>query len=243
MKTAPIRCILFDAGNTLMHLDYPFIAHVLADYGHRIEPLAIRIAEYKAKAAIDRELVPEVGDNGSEGLVQPEGAERPSYFATVLHHLGISRAEMDAILEALQAHNQASSLWRVVEPDTRQVLDALAARGFVLAVISNADGRVEADLGRHGLRPCFATVIDSHLVGVEKPNPAIFQLALERLGITSDAAVYVGDVFGIDVMGARRAGLRAVLMDPLARYPGRIDCPRVRRLSELLQLFPDRASS
>ncbi|MBI4517913.1 MAG: HAD-IA family hydrolase [Deltaproteobacteria bacterium] len=244
MKIEGIGAVLFDAGNTLAHLDYAFIAEVLAEHGQRVSPEDLRLAEYGAKAAIDRQLAPEMAPPGSiEGLLWPdEEAARPSYFATVLHCLGIASAQAKPILAALRAHNQASCLWRVVEPDTAQVLAALRARGFTLAVISNSDGRIEADLERYGLRAHFAAVIDSHVVGLEKPDPAIFKLALERIGVRAEAALYVGDVYGIDIAGARRAGLRAVLMDPLDRYPGRLDCPRICRLAQLLELLPQQAS-
>jgi len=239
----PVRCVVFDAGNTLMHLDYEFIAEVLRDQGHRTTAHAIRLAEYHAKAAIDRELAPELAPPDSvEGLVWLDGDDRPSYFATVLRHIGITPDAARPALAALQAHNRESCLWRVVAPDTGDVLAALRQRGYTLAVISNADGRVEDDLRRHGLRPHFADVIDSHVVGVEKPNPAIFHLALDRLGVPADDAVYVGDVFGVDVKGARAAGLQAVLIDPLGEYLGHIDCPRIRGLGELLDLLPSAAA-
>ena len=235
----PVTAVLFDAGNTLMHLDYEFIAGVLAQHGHATTPLAIRLAEYGAKAAIDRELAPEIAAPGSvEGLLWPDdNGERPSYFAVALHHLGVPRTAMPPILDALQAHNRESCLWRVVEPETAGVLAELRERGFTLAVISNSDGRVEGDLDRLGLREHFATVVDSHVVGMEKPNPEIFRLALERIEVAAEESLYVGDVFGIDVMGARRAGLEAVLIDTLGGYPGRVDCLRIQRLGELLDLL------
>src|SRR5262249_54106431 len=156
---------------------------------------------------------------------------RPSYFETVLRELGVPAEEVGPLLALLHEHNRASSLWRIVEPDTAEVLDALRARGLTLAVVSNADGRVEADLVRCGLGSRFATIVDSHLVGVEKPDPEIFALALRRLGAAADAALYVGDILAVDVLGARRAGLDAVLLDPLDRYPEPGDCRRIGRLA------------
>jgi putative hydrolase of the HAD superfamily len=130
----------------------------------------------------------------------------------------------------------------VTEPDAVGVLGALRARGFALAAVSNADGRVEADLVRYGLRDALDLVIDSHVVGVEKPDPAIFVTALDRLGVAPAAAVHVGDIASIDVAGAQRAGIAPVLMDPLGCYVGTVDCPRIRRLGELLDLLPGRAA-
>jgi HAD superfamily hydrolase (TIGR01549 family) len=240
MSSAGLRAVLFDAGNTLAHLDYGFIAAVLETHGHPRTPLAIRIAEYSAKAAIDRHLTPRVAaaEHVEALLWHDAPPERPSYFGTVLQTLGVTDAAAQPILDALQAHNRAECLWRVVESDTADVLTALRARGLTLAVISNADGRIEADLERYGLRPHFATVVDSHVVGVEKPHPGIFNIALERIQATAGTAMYVGDVFSIDVLGARRAGLDAVLLDTLACYPGDVDCPRIGGLGELLDLLP-----
>lgn len=240
MPPPQVRAVLFDAGNTLAHLDYTFIAGVLAAHGHSRTPLEIRVAEYSAKAAIDQHLMPRSqAAHNVEGLLWRNAPrEQPSYFGTVLQTLGVPDTATQPILDALQAHNEEECLWRVVEPDTAAVLTALRARGLVLAVISNADGRIEADLERYGLRQHFATVVDSHVVGVEKPHQEIFDIALARIQTPSAAALYVGDVFTIDVLGARRAGLTSVLLDTLGRYPGNIDCPRISRLSELLDLVP-----
>ena len=244
MAFAGIRWVIFDVGNTLMHVDYAFVADVLAQHGHETTPLAIRVAEYHAKAELDRVVAPTLGSGDAvETFMWPragDAAIRPaSYFAVVLRHLGVPASDEERVLAALHAHHRASSLWRVVEPDTAAVLEALRARGFTLAVISNADGRIDADLRRVGLRDHFSVVIDSHVVGVEKPDPAIFGLALERLGATPEASLYVGDILAIDVLGARRAGLRAVLVDTLGRYPGAGDQPRIRRLADLFALLAD----
>ena len=239
MSRPDLQAVLFDAGNTLMHLDYAYIAGVLAAHGYARAPLDIRIAEYSAKAAIDEHMIPHVAPERVEALLwRDDQAERPSYFGTVLDTLGIPNEVAQPILAALQAHNRERCLWRVVEPDTLGILEALRARGLVLAVISNADGRVEADLARSGLGQEFASVVDSHVVGVEKPHAGIFNIALERIQASPETALYVGDVFSIDVLGARRAGLDAVLLDTLGRYPGNIDCPRISRLGELLDLVP-----
>ena len=235
--------MVFDVGNTLFHLDYAFIADALAAAGHAVDPMALRIAEYEAKAAVDRALLARAPDAAAIHLWRNDAIRRPSYFTTVLGAVGIPPAVAGDLLDALEAHNRERCLWRVMEPDTPAVLDALRARGYVLAVVSNADGRVEADLARAGLAPRFATIVDSHVVGVEKPARRIFELALERLDVPADAALYVGDLFGIDVVGARGAGMSAVLVDPLARYPVPEECLRIRRLGELLDLVPPAAAN
>ena len=165
----------------------------------------------------------------------PDG--RPSYFATMLAALGLPQPAVLPTLAALEADNRAKSLWRVVEPGTADVLAELRRRGLTLAVISNSDGRIESDLITAGLAPHFAFVLDSSVVGIEKPDVRIFELALTRLALPASAAAYVGDVYAIDVLGARRAGIEAVLMDPLARYEAPQDCPRIHKLADLLTLL------
>ena len=119
-----------------------------------------------------------------------------------------------------------------MQQGTDDVLRELKRRGYRLGVISNADGTVERLLDDMGLLGHFEFVIDSTSVGVEKPDPRIFRMALERMGIEPHEAVYVGDVYEIDVAGARAAGIRAFLIDPLMRL-GHLDCDRIASLTEL----------
>jgi putative hydrolase of the HAD superfamily len=239
MPAMAIRTVLFDAGNTLLHLDYEFIANVLTEHGQARSAMDIRVAEYAAKAAIDRELAPQLETPDSvEGLLWPTGDERPSYFAVALHQLGIGAEQALPILDALKRHNEEDCLWRVIRPGTAAVLDELRRRGMTLGVVSNADGRIEREIERRGLVGHFATVVDSHVVGVEKPDPGIFAIAMERLGAVAEETAYVGDVYAIDIVGARRAGMEAILVDTLDCYPGKLDCRRIRGLGELLDIFP-----
>jgi putative hydrolase of the HAD superfamily len=154
-----------------------------------------------------------------------------------LHQLGISADQAPPILDALKRHNEADCLWRVIHADTAGVLEELRQRGLELGVVSNADGRIAGDIQRRGLGNHFATIVDSHVVGVEKPDPRIFSIAMERIGTTPEQSIYVGDVYAIDIAGARNAGMDAILLDTLDRYPGNLDCRRIRGLSELLDFL------
>ena len=244
MIDAQIRCVLFDAGNTLLHLDYAAIAAVIERQGCKVSALDVRRAEYAAKAFIDERLGPH-GDppRSLEAILwQADHPERRSYFATVCHALGVPGDRTGRIVAELSQQNRQNCLWRVVEDDTPSVLGTLQDRGYRLGVVSNSDGRIEAELTRWGLRRFLDVVVDSHVVGVEKPHPAIFEQALAAFSSRPSAAVYVGDVFGVDVLGARRAGLHPVLIDPLGCYPGEVDCPRIGKLSELSVLLPLRAA-
>jgi FMN phosphatase YigB (HAD superfamily) len=100
-------------------------------------------------------------------------------------------------------------------------------------VVSNSDGRVEQALEAAGLRHLFDVVIDSTLAGVEKPDPRIFQAALEQLGVNPDEVIYVGDLYEIDVLGARAAGIEAVLLvEPGSDSPH--DCRTITSIESLV---------
>jgi putative hydrolase of the HAD superfamily len=100
-------------------------------------------------------------------------------------------------------------------------------------VVSNANGTLCAHMDRLGMSRYVHCVLDSQDVGVEKPDPRLFEIALERSGAEAPTTIHVGDLYQVDVVGARAAGLRAVLLDPHDLYAG-VDCPRIRSLDELV---------
>jgi putative hydrolase of the HAD superfamily len=101
-----------------------------------------------------------------------------------------------------------------------------------LVVVSNSDGTVEDGLASLGLRELVHGVVDSAVVGAEKPDPAIFRYALDLAGTEPDRTLHVGDLFSVDVLGARAAGLHAVLLDPYGDWDD-VDCPRAPDLQSL----------
>ncbi|MEO8605718.1 MAG: HAD family hydrolase [bacterium] len=223
-----LRAVLFDVGNTLHHVDHAWIAACIARHGHPTTAHEVMVAEYRAKAAVDTMF--------RAAAAGTDSTRQVAYMEVVLDALGVPKALHTPIAEALREENDRVSLWRVQHDDTPAVLSALRARGLTLAVVSNADGRVAAALARSGIAEHFATIVDSHVVGVEKPDARIFQFALDACRVTPDEALYVGDIYEIDIRGARNAGIAPVLMDPLGIYPGDIDCPRITRLAEILGL-------
>lgn len=100
----------------------------------------------------------------------------------------------------------------------RDALDALATLGIRCACVSNSDGRAEWHLEQCGVRAGLEFVVDSQIVGVEKPDPAIFRIALDRLGVAPERALYVGDIRSVDEAGSRAAEMHFVLVDPYGDY-------------------------
>ena len=223
-----MQAILFDAGNTLLHLDYPWLA-----------ALAERLAPGKATAESLGGATAAVGRDGwSDG---PEDADPEdfltAYYRAIAVTAGLPAGTTGPFAAAARREHveHPLGLWRRAAPDAREVLQALSARGLRLGVVSNADGRVEVQLTAAGLAPYFGAIVDSHLAGVEKPDPEIYFIALRRLQVEAREALYVGDLFDVDIRGAAAAGMQAVLYDPWDAYPD-LWTPRIHSLRELLRV-------
>jgi len=225
-----VTTVLFDVGNTLHHLDHEFIAAVINSHGSTVTARRVAEAEYIAKAMVDEEV-------RGKRLGRTDATRQLPYYEVIMDELGVEPDRREAIGVELREENRRDSLWRVLHPQTPDVLKQLSQRGYTLGVISNADGRVPAALAASGIAPLFTAILDSHIVGVEKPDPRIFQMALEQCGAQPAESLYIGDIYEIDVVGSRAAGLTGVLLDPLGLY-GRVDCIRIDSLARLLELLP-----
>jgi putative hydrolase of the HAD superfamily len=157
------------------------------------------------------------------------------YLEALFTRAGVPAARMEEVSACLQRLHHERNLWCRTADGTREALDRLRSAGLGLGVVSNSDGRVEEALEAAGLRDRFGVVLDSSRVGVEKPDPAIFRAALAALGVRPEEALYVGDLYEVDVVGARAAGMEAVLLGP-AGGPARADC---RRFASLVALADD----
>ncbi len=117
--------------------------------------------------------------------------------------------------------------------DVRPTLRKLAARGYKLAVVSNWEPSLSVTLARLGLSQYFQTIVTSAVEGIWKPDPRLFQIALDRLEVAATATVSVGDQVDRDVDPARAAGIHGVLLDRFADHPD--FTPRVTELTDLLE--------
>ena len=221
-----IKALLFDFGNTLAFLDYELLAREFSRLGGRkLDAATMESAEYEGRAALDRCMMSPGG---------PSDPDQPNrqYFRAWMKAAGIPVDELREHGQRFQALNQEETLWRVIRPGTIDLLERLKSRGFKLAVISNADGRVANDARRFGLALHFDAIIDSQVVGIAKPDPRIFQIALERLGVAPGQALYAGDIYSIDMVGARAAGIEGRLIDRMGRYSW-VEHHRIRHAGEL----------
>jgi HAD superfamily hydrolase (TIGR01509 family) len=215
-----LTTIFFDAGNTLVFANPDRTLAALHARGVRPRPEQLHVAERQAKTELDR--------SNAASAHYTDRQYWDTYYTCLLASLNIKDAELH---EALVAASRTSGNWDVVRPGTREALLHLARR-YRLGVISNSDGGMERLLRSCGLGECFLGYTDSGHVGCEKPNPAIFQAALQQLSARPEDSLYVGDVYSVDYVGAIRAGMRAMLFDVAGAYRDR-GLPRVESLEEL----------
>jgi putative hydrolase of the HAD superfamily len=210
--------VFFDAGNTLLQMNYTVIAQALTERGLRVTPEQVQRAEWRARVRLDDEL--------SRVRVSTEtGSTAGRYLTLMLDALGVTNGDLaDSMVAWRLAYNPPVGVWNTAEPRAAEALQLVRRAGVGAAVISNSNGSVRSILDALGLGRHLDFVLDSSEVGVEKPDVRIFQLALERARVRPTEAVYVGDLYSIDVIGARAAGMGAVLLDP-GRCVGQRDCP------------------
>ena len=223
-----MKAIFFDAGGTLVHLDSARLSKLLCDeLGCELALDGFPRAQSLAMTTVAQLAVDGAGTTDTL---------KAQFYTTLLPELGLAQDKLSQAVECALNLAAAEMLWRTADAATAPVLRELKRRGFTLGIISNADGRLESSFALAGLTEHFDFFIDSFVVGVEKPNPAIFRFALEQAGVAPHEAAYVGDIYPVDVLGARGAGLLPILYDP-ADLAGDADCLRIRQLNELLTLF------
>lgn len=223
-----LKAAIFDAGNTVMLINYGVVVEALVAEGCDVDEAAVREAEYRARVRLD------------PVLARRNSTEAPQIFQTymrfVCEGIGVPwGVAAEQALRRLAEYHREHNLWNQPNPQARTVLHTLCSNGLTLGMISNSNGWVEQLVTERGLRPYFHFVLDSRLVGVEKPDPRIFQIALDQVGISPAEALYIGDLYSIDVVGSRAAGMHAILLDPAGLWD-HVDCPKARDLSEAADL-------
>ncbi|MBI3458074.1 MAG: HAD-IA family hydrolase [Candidatus Rokubacteria bacterium] len=224
-----LRAVFLDAGNTILALDYAVITERIRADGHPVTPARVRLAEQRARVRLDPHLA---GTRSTE-----TGDTFRFYFRYTLEDLGVPwDAAAERIADDLRRAKPPFGLWSVLVPEAPAVLDGLRRRGLRLAVVSNSNGTVAEILREVGLARHVDVVVDSGLVGVEKPDPRIFAHAADALRVRPEEAVHVGDLYSVDVAGARAAGCGAILLDPAGAWMG-VDCPTAPDLPAAARLI------
>lgn len=204
--------LLLDVGGVFLLPDRARIRQALDQVGHAvIDDSAIDRAHYRAARVFPMDL------RGDED-------PRPhwdSYLEDYARTLEVPDGLIADAAEHLRNEYVSGGLWTQVIPGSPEGLADLVDTGVPVGIVSNSNGTIEARLRDFeilqvgpGAGVEVRCVVDSGAVGVEKPDPRIFEFALERLGMPAEGMWYVGDTPAFDVVGARRAGMQPILMDP-----------------------------
>jgi putative hydrolase of the HAD superfamily len=212
---------------------------VVPDHGDLADALAA------AGVPVDRERFWDAHYHGMHGsdVRQAPPETFGAYVPGFCRNLGLSDADAERAVAALTPLFGPSRLWRQPIPSAVSDLRALRDAGVRLAIVSNADGTCEellrlAEVCQVGEGPFVPVeaIVDSGALGIAKPDPRIFHVALAVLGTAAERTVHVGDSVYYDVDGARAAGLHAVHFDPF-RLCGADDHEHIGALAETIDWF------
>ena len=225
------KAVFFDLFQTLVRYEPPreeLLAQALKDLGVEVDPVALRHPIVSADEFIYRELA-----RRSLGQRTPE-----EKMALYMRHQEILLGEAGitpepGLVRGVLGRMQRQKMTLVLFEDVAPVLDALKKRGLVLGMISNVDNDMSSEFERLGLTARLDVIVTSSDAGVGKPDPGIFREALRRAGVKPGEAIFIGDQYQVDVLGARGAGLEGILLDRTDYYREITDCPRIKSLAEL----------
>jgi putative hydrolase of the HAD superfamily len=221
-----IRTVFFDAGNTLLSMDYEWIKDELREMGIRCEINELKRAEAAARPMLSSAL---------EKLKSTEDKKTSLfYMGSMLKNLPatsqLPEKELDRITEALlqniQTPGWTKQFWSNLIPGVQEALKILKDKGLQLTVVSNSNGIIEEIMSDLGIRTYFDEIVDSHYVGFEKPDQRLFKHALNISGADPAYTLHIGDLYHVDVMGAWSAGVHALLLDPYDDWSD-VECVRM----------------
>ncbi len=229
--TKQIKAILFDAGGVLVLPDPTVLAPLLQFYG--------------ASAPIEQYVRAHYVGMAAKSKTRSLESDWSAYNEAYVRHVGVPEQDCDAACATL-SRTRSAYLWRYPVAQSASALNALHEAGMPIGVVSNANGQIEEILVRSGMCQVgigngapVRCVIDSHIVGVSKPDPKIFDFALPFFpGIERDSIAYVGDSVMMDVEGSLAAGLVPYLLDPYGDSPA-CGATVIGSLNELLALCLD----
>lgn len=226
-----IKAVFFDLYHTLVHYEpsqEELEAGALKSFGINVTAEALHRPILAANESIYQEMARRPLSQRSKEETMALYAQ---YQRTVLNEAGV--AADDKLVLKLLGMMQQAKMKLVLFDDVAPALDDLKKRGLILGLISNIERAMTETLKELGLSSKLDIVVTSQDAGFAKPRPEIFQYALRQAGRQPSDAMYIGDQYQVDVLGARGAGMKGILLDRGDYYKDVTDCPRIRSLSEL----------
>lgn len=231
-----MNAVFFDAGETLVypHPSFPeLFSEVLRGEGVVVDPARVR----EVVSAYSRRFVDSV--KSGEGRLWSVSPERSRAFWEVVYRSFLEEIGVDGdhgpLVERLFDRFTDLASYRL-HPDVVPTLERLRRAGLALGVVSNFEEWLERLLEQLEVTAYFPVRVISGIEGVEKPDPEIFRIALDRAGMTAEESVYVGDHPWFDVEAAREVGMLPVLIDRRGAYP-ETDAVRITSLEDLPPLL------
>lgn len=221
-----IQALSFDIGDTLVY-DAPTLPERLAEAarngGLTLDSTRLSAAFRAAEAFAVRRYVAGVAWDAPGAL-----RETVSYLWNSMEMPPLTDTQWAAFASAFAA----LPVTRYVHPEASALLEELGRRGFVLGAISDWEDTLPDVLMELDLLQYFSALSISACVGVTKPDPLLFEDALDQLNLPPESCLHIGDWYELDVAGARAAGMQALLFDWADRRPD-ADCPRVTSWDQL----------
>jgi putative hydrolase of the HAD superfamily len=224
-----IKTVFLDAGETILH-PHPSFPELFAATcrSHGLEMTPERVAPVLFR------LVRNLSDEGAEGYVKnwslsPERSRAfwTNLYGKCLDELGVSAPGLAGVLYDVFSD---TSTYRLYD-DALPAVHRLRGAGHSVGLISNFEEWLQEMLVELEVGHLFDITVISGIEGVEKPDPRIYEIALERAGVSPSEAVHVGDSVRMDVEPAGRLGIHTVLLDRAGS--ARANCPTIRTLEEL----------
>jgi putative hydrolase of the HAD superfamily len=229
--TVKLKATFFDVGNTLVFQNRDVTLKPLHERGLFPTRSQINVAERVARTTLDQQILAK--DN-----VTVDRGYWDVYYQALLDELGIADSGLKSELARLAGQ---SSNWSVLADQAEETLAALH-KNYRLGVISNSDEHVAELLAKLGIGKYFDCIIASSVVGHEKPDRRIFEASVDCLGIEPEQAVYVGDIYSVDYLGASAIGMRPILVDPYGVY-SHTETRRIESLKDLVSLLNDNSQN
>ena len=234
MKTNDYLAIFFDMGSTLEYTEPTFTERynqILGEMGFGYDKEKVREGIKKAWATQGVKLA-----SFPKGL--PGEDFWFDFYRTMIE--GIVN-DGDGVMETTEEFGRRNReynppLKRYCPSEVYTVLEHFKKSGFIMGIVSNWDDSLVEICESYDLPKYFDFILASQVVGSEKPDPGIFNLALKNAGVEPEEAIHVGDLYYTDVVGARGVGITPVLLDPEDIYP-EADCTKVKNILDLINLF------
>ncbi len=231
-----IRAVFLDAGETLLSPHPSFeelFCTTLAECGSEVTPQDVEQVVGSLTTFTDF-LRDQTGMSPWSTSAEASRQFWGLFYAQLLERLGVADSDQK-LADAVYGRFTSYDSYRLFE-DSLPAIQALKSAGLAVGLISNFEGWLEGMLTQMGLADSFDPMIISGNEGLEKPDPAIFNLALERGRVSGSETAYVGDHLRLDVEASKAVGMTGILIDRKGRHPG-FEGHRIESLSDLLPLL------